>query len=49
MSAISPDGLAITSANTSLVFSVIAAATADGSAPGTNTVSTPNRRSVTSN
>ena len=48
MSAISPDGLAIASANTTFVRSVMAAATFSGSAPGTNVVSTPNRRSVTS-
>ena len=48
MSAISPDGFEITSANTTFVRSVIAAATCSGSAPGTNVVATPKRRSVTS-
>ena len=47
-SATAPDGLAITSVNTSLVAGVIAAATSAGSRPGTNAVSTPKRRSVTS-
>ena len=38
----------ITSANSSLVFGVSAAAKAAGSPPDTKVVSTPNRRSVTS-
>ena len=48
MSATALEGLEITSANTSLVAGVMAAAKAAGSRPGTNVVSTPNRRSVTS-
>ena len=47
-SATAPDGLAITSVNTSLVAGVSAAATSAGSRPATNVVSTPKRRSVTS-
>jgi hypothetical protein len=48
MSAIWPPGFEMTSANTSFVRSVIAAANASGSPPATKVVSTPNRRSVTS-
>ena len=44
----SPDGFATISANTQRVRSVIAARNASGSSPGTNVVSTPKRRSVTS-
>ena len=48
MSATSPPGFETTSANSSFVRGVIAAANAPASLPGTNVVSTPNRRSVTS-
>ena len=49
MSATTPDGLATTSVNSSLVRGVMAAAKAAGSSAGTNVVSMPSRRRVTSN
>ncbi len=48
MSATSPDGFATTSANSSLVRGVIAAAKSSARSPATNVVSTPKRRRVTS-
>ena len=48
-SATTPEGFATTSVNSTLVRSVMAAAKASGSSAGTNVVSMPRRRRVTSN